>query len=147
MRDRPQEYQAVKMKTIPPEMKRYPKPLPMMDAILVDLRRLRERHQRKERSTRPPSRGNPGIMLKMARKPFIHPSQKAIPASGDTEIRVPRKMPQHAALIMRLVPGPATARRNSWPGDFGSSVSCETPPKMNREIALTFRPAALATRL
>jgi hypothetical protein len=42
---------------------------------------------------------------------------------------------------------PATARRNSTEGDFGSSVSWDTPPNMNRVMALTFRPAALATRL
>ena len=56
-------------------------------------------------------------------------------------------MPKHAPPITRLVPGPAIAMRNSLPGDFGSSVSWDTPPKKNRVMALTFSPSALATRL
>ncbi len=39
------------------------------------------------------------------------------------------------------------AMRNSVPGFPGSWVSWDTPPKMNRVIALTCMPAACATRL
>ncbi len=108
--------------------------LPTAEAFLVALRRLPDLHHRTDRSTRPPSRGNPGSRLNTASTTLIHPSHRDRAATGSLTFLTANQMPQNTPPMTRLVSGPDRATRNSTPGSSGSLVILETPPNMNRVI-------------
>ena len=62
----PGTHWLMKRKTAPAAITPQPKASPVPVAMRVALRKLRVRFQTMERSTRPPSRGKPGRMLKTA---------------------------------------------------------------------------------
>ncbi len=107
-------------------------------------------HQTTARRTRPPSSGNPGIMLKMPRAMLMTPNHMNMAAGGEP---VPTAKPHpnnHASTrqtipIAILVIGPIMPIQNS---DFASAASfsiCATPPKAKSVIARTGIPRSFAT--
>src|SRR5207245_4261178 len=71
-------------------------------------------HQMSARSTRPPSRGYPGIRLKAASERLIYPSQSSMAIHGSdgappTARAASRQIPPMAALVS----GPTNAIQNS----------------------------------
>ena len=111
-----------------------PKPEPMAEVTRVAQRRLPFHFHRAERSTRPPSRGKAGIMLKRIRMPLIQPTASAttFTAGGRPATWPAPPRPRKAAHSNRLTTGPAIATRNSARGVGGSSVISATPPNRNR---------------
>ena len=92
------------------------------------------------RSTRPPSSGKPGSMLKIASAMLMKPSQAISSSRGDPLEPIANQTPMKTAPISRLVSGPTTAIRNSWPGRCESSLISETPPKRKSVMLATSIP-------
>ena len=110
--------------------------------------------QRIDRSTRPPSRGKPGIRLKSPIAMLIGPSQTSSVASGPSfakavQSRVASFMPtlvtreattRKRAPSAMLVIGPTIAVRNSARAEGGSRSMFETPPKRKSVMLRTRMP-------
>ena len=106
---------------------------PMVEVTRVAQRRLPFHCQSSERSTRPPSRGKAGTMLKRTRNRLRLPvievtavTAAGQPAARPTAVRIRKLTPSRT-----LTTGPAAATRNSVRAVGGSSLISATPPKTN----------------
>ena len=129
--------------TTPNRTSNRPKPAPAMLATCVAVCTFCVRRQTMDRSTRPPSSGNPGRRLKAARKRLISPSHWAVTrgtvAAGSACART-RKAPPMAALVS----GPTMAMANSSPAARGSWEISATPPNTKSLMRGTAMPRRTA---
>ena len=144
---------------IPATIRSAPKAWPTPAAQRVALVKSRVAAHSAARSTRPPSRGNPGIRLKRPIMMLMGPSQSSTAANGPTlwnvrsgaaasKILGPARAapPTSASAPMtRLVSGPTTVISSSARGERGSPRMWATPPKMNRVMPATGTPFARPT--